>query len=91
MDNILTICSWSFRADFNFSERTQLFVYGGPLSHIGAAGIPASRVGIRESAEVGHHQQDSTHISNNVITLGFASGPVAGGVNVSALNRTRNR
>jgi hypothetical protein len=25
---------------------------------------------------IGHHQQDSTHIATNVITLGFAQGPV---------------
>jgi hypothetical protein len=27
-------------------------------------------------AVLGHHEQDSTHVSNSVVTLGFASGPV---------------
>src|SRR5262249_35639291 len=28
------------------------------------------------SAVLGHHQQDSTHISNNVVTVGFVGGPL---------------
>jgi hypothetical protein len=54
-------------------------VYGGPIAEP-ALGPPAfpHRASASENplAVLGHHQQDSTHISNNVITLGFASGPV---------------
>ena len=69
----------SGRYDFNVSERTQLYVYGGPVGEP-ALGPPAfpHRASASENplAVLGHHQEDSTHISNSVVTLGLVSGPV---------------
>ena len=67
------------RYDFKFSEHSQVFVYGGPA---GAAALGPTPFPHRSSASenpiavIGHHQQDSTHIATNVVTLGFAEGPV---------------
>jgi hypothetical protein len=65
--------------DFKFAERSQVFVYGGPVGEpaFGPAGFP-HRASASENpiAVLGHHLQDSTHIATNVITLGFAQGPV---------------
>jgi hypothetical protein len=67
------------RYDFRMSERTRLYVYGGPLGEP-ALGPPAfpHRASSSENpvAVLGHHQEDSTHISNNVVTVGFSGGPV---------------
>ena len=67
------------RYDLRLKERMGLFVYGGPLGEP-ALGPPAypHRASASEDpvAVLGHHQQDSTHISNDVITVGFVRGPV---------------
>jgi len=67
------------RYDFRLSERTRLYVYGGPLGDpaLGPTAFP-HRASAAENpvAVLGHHQQDSTHISSNVITVGFSGGPV---------------
>src|SRR5436190_10626297 len=62
------------RYDFKLTDRSQLFVYGGPTGEaaLGPTGFP-HRASASENpvAVIGHHQQDSTHIAANVITLGF--------------------
>ena len=69
----------SGRYDFTINEKAGVFLYGGPLAEP-ALGPPAfpHRASASENpgAVLGHHQQDSTHISNNVVTLGFVGGPV---------------
>ena len=67
------------RYDFRLAERTRLYVYGGPIGDP-ALGPPAysHRASASENpfAALGHHQEDSTHVSDNVITVGFSEGPV---------------
>jgi len=67
------------RYDFRLGERSQSFVYGGPVGEaaLGPSGFP-HRASASENplAPLGHHQQDSTHIATNVITLGLAEGPM---------------
>src|ERR1051326_2202158 len=67
------------RYDFRPTERTRVFVYGGPLGEpaLGPAAY-AHRASASENpvAVLGHHQEDSTHISNSVITVGFSGGPL---------------
>ena len=67
------------RYDFRFGERARLFVYGGPVGEpaLGPTPFP-HRASASENpvAVLGHHQQDSTHLSNSVITLGLVQGPV---------------
>jgi hypothetical protein len=67
------------RYDFRLTERSRLYVYGGPVGEpaLGPTAYP-HRASASENpvAALGHHQQDSTHVSNNVITLGFDQGPV---------------
>jgi hypothetical protein len=67
------------RYDFRRSDRSRLFVYGGPVGEP-ALGPPAypHRASASENplAVLGHHQEDSTHVSVSVITLGFIQGPV---------------
>src|SRR5262245_32029127 len=67
------------RERLRLKERMWLFSYGGPLGEP-ALGPPAypHRASASEDpvAVLGHHQQDSTHISNDVITVGFVRGPV---------------
>ena len=67
------------RYDHAFNERTQLFVYGGPVGEpaLGPTAFP-HRASSSENpvAVLGHHFQDSTHISNSVVTLGFVRGPL---------------
>jgi hypothetical protein len=69
----------SGRYDLRLTERTRMFVYGGPLGEpaLGPTAYP-HRASASENpvAVLGHHQQDSTHLSNSVITVGFAGGPV---------------
>ena len=65
--------------DFKIGERSQLFVYGGPVGEpaLGPAAFPhRSSASENPLAVLGHHSQDSTHLSNNVITLGMTAGPV---------------
>jgi hypothetical protein len=65
------------RYEFRFSDRTHMFLYGGPIGEpaLGPTAYP-HRASASENpvAVLGHHQEDSTHISNNVITLGVVSG-----------------
>src|SRR5215475_14180764 len=67
------------RYDFRMMERTGLYIYGGPVGDpaLGPTAYP-HRASASENplAALSHHQQDSTHISNNVITLGFVGGPI---------------
>jgi hypothetical protein len=66
------------RYDHAFNTKTQFFAYGGPVGEP-ALGPPAfpHRASASENplAVISHHYQDSTHLSNNVITLGFVRGP----------------
>ena len=65
--------------NFRLGERSQLFIYGGPVGEP-ALGPPAfphrSSASENPVAVLGHHQQDSTHVSNSVITMGFVQGPM---------------
>ena len=65
------------RYDLKLSERSQLFVYGGPFgeSGLGPTGFP-HRPSASENplAVLSHHMQDSTHIAANIITVGIAAG-----------------
>jgi hypothetical protein len=68
------------RYDLKVGEgSSRLYVYGGPLGEpaLGPTAYP-HRASASENpvAVLGHHQEDSTHVSNNVITTGFSSGPV---------------
>jgi hypothetical protein len=67
------------RYDFRMTERTGLYVYGGPVGDpaLGPTAYP-HRASASENplAALAHHQEDSTHISNNVITVGFVGGPI---------------
>jgi len=67
------------RYDFRISDKAQVFAYGGPIGEpaLGPTAFP-HRASASENpfAVLGHHQQDSTHISNSVITVGFAAGPL---------------
>lgn len=69
----------SARYDFRVNDKTQVFAYGAPVGEpaLGPTAFP-HRASASENplAVLGHHQQDSTHIVNSVITVGFASGPV---------------
>jgi len=67
------------RYDFKLSDRYQLFVYGGPVGEpaLGPTAYPhRSSASENPVATLGHHEQDSTHIANSVITLGFTGGPL---------------
>jgi len=67
------------RYDVNLSEKSQLFFYGGAIAEpaLGPVAFP-HRASASENplAMLGHHEQDSTHISYSVITAGISSGPV---------------
>ena len=67
------------RYDFRFSERSRLYLYGGPLGEpaLGPTAFP-HRASASENpvAVLGHHQQDSTHVSNSVFTFGVVHGPL---------------
>jgi hypothetical protein len=67
------------RYDYTFNDKALFFVYGGPVGEpaLGPTAFP-HRASASESpvAVVGHHQQDSTHLSNSVVTIGFAGGPL---------------
>src|SRR5215471_1347670 len=67
------------RYDFRVSERTQFYVYGGPIGEPALGPTPyPHRASASENplAALGHHQQDSTHVSDSVVTLGFVEGPI---------------
>ena len=67
------------RYDFRLRDMAQVFVYGGPLGEpaLGPTPFP-HRASASENplAVLGHHQQDATHISNSVLTLGFVAGRI---------------
>jgi len=67
------------RYDYAFNEKAQFFAYGGPVAEpaLGPTAFP-HRASASENpvAVLGHHQQDSTHLSNSVLTLGFVGGPI---------------
>jgi hypothetical protein len=67
------------RYDFRLTERSRLFIYGGPIGEpaLGPTAYP-HRASASENpiAALGHHQQDSTHVSDDVITVGFSEGPI---------------
>src|SRR5438105_7250270 len=73
------IMELSGRYDFRISDASRLFVYGGPL---GEPALGPTAYSHRASASenpvavLGHHQEDSTHLSLSVITLGFVQGPL---------------
>ena len=69
----------SGRYDYSFNDRTQLFIYGGPVAEpaLGPTAFPhRASASENPAAVLGHHTQDSTHISNSVVTLGFVGGPL---------------
>lgn len=64
---------------FKFSDRTSLNFYGGARGEpaLGPSAFPHRISGSENPlAVLGHHSQDSTHIANNVVTLGLTHGPV---------------
>ena len=66
------------RYDFRVGEQTSLYLYGGPRGEPALGPTPyPHRASASEDpvAVLGHHQQDSTHISNNVLTVGVVRGP----------------
>ena len=68
------------RYDFRLGDGgTRLYVYGGPIGEpaLGPIAYP-HRTPASENplAVLGHHQQDSTHVSDDVITIGVSRGPV---------------
>jgi hypothetical protein len=67
------------RYDFRVTERGQFYVYGGPVGEpaLGPTAYP-HRASASENplAVLSHHQQDSTHISDNVVTLGVVQGRI---------------
>src|SRR5262245_44438803 len=67
------------RYDLALAERSQVFVYGGPVGEValGPTAFPhRSSASENPLAPLGHHQQDSTHIAVNVISLGTVHGPI---------------
>lgn len=65
------------RYDFRVSERTRFFIYGGPVGEpaLGPTAYPHRASAFENPVAVlGHHQEDSTHIANSVVTAGFAAG-----------------
>jgi len=67
------------RYEVNFAEKTRLFVYGAPVGEpaLGPTAFP-HRASNSENplSMLGHHVEDSTHISNSVVTVGFIQGPL---------------
>src|SRR5688500_12701499 len=67
------------RYDLSNTDNAQWLLYGGPLRGpaLGPTALP-HRASASENpfAVLAHHQQDSTHISNSVITVGLAAGRV---------------
>ncbi len=65
--------------DWKLGERTLLSFYGGPVGDpaIGPTAFP-HRASAAENpvATLGHHQQDSTHIAYDVVTVGLTHGIV---------------
>jgi hypothetical protein len=69
----------SGKYDFRIGDRSDIFVYGGPVAEPALGPTAFShRVSASEDplATLGHHEQDSTHVSYSVITIGFVDGPL---------------
>jgi hypothetical protein len=67
------------RYELQFSDRTRLFVYAGPVGDpaLGPAAYPHGASASENALSVlGHHEEDSTHVSDSVVTLGVVEGPV---------------
>ena len=67
------------RYDFDLSDTARLFFYGGPIGEpaLGPVAFPhRSSASENPVAVLGHHEQDSTHLSYSVITAGLSAGPV---------------
>jgi hypothetical protein len=67
------------RYDYAYDDKTQFFAYGGLVGDpaLGPTAFPhRASASENPAAVLGHHYQDSTHISNSVITLGLVRGPV---------------
>jgi hypothetical protein len=67
------------RYDFDLNDKTRLFLYGGPIGEpaLGPTAFPhRSSASENPVAMLGHHDQDSTHVSYSVITAGLSAGPV---------------
>ena len=63
----------------SLGEKTVLHFYGGPRGEpaLGPPSYPHRPSASEDPiAVLGHHQEDSTHISDNVITAGITHGPV---------------
>jgi len=63
----------------SLGEKTVLNFYGGPRGEpaLGPPSYPHRPSASEDPiAVLGHHQEDSTHISDNVITAGITHGPV---------------
>jgi hypothetical protein len=69
----------SGRYELQFDDRTRVFFYAGP---VGDPALGPTAFSHRASASenvlapLGHHQQDSTHIANSVLTGGFVQGRI---------------
>ena len=73
------IMELSARYDYAFNDKTSFFAYGGPVGEpaLGPTAFPhRASASENPAAVLGHHYEDSTHISNSVITLGFVRGPM---------------
>ena len=67
------------RYEVNVAEKTRLFVYGAPVGEpaLGPTAFPHRASNSENPLSVlGHHVEDSTHISNSVVTVGFIQGPL---------------
>jgi hypothetical protein len=82
----------SGKYEVQLGERSQVFVYGGPVAEaaLGPTAFP-HRASSSENplATLGHHQQDSTHIAANVVTLGVGHGPLRRRLRSTDANPTR--
>ena len=69
----------AMRYDLGLTESARVFIYGGPVGDpaLGPTAY-AHRASASENpvAALGHHQEDSTHIANSVITVGAGTGPI---------------
>src|SRR5438128_5172203 len=69
----------AMRYDLRLTESARVFIYGGP---VGDPAVGPTAYAHRPSASenpvaaLGHHQEDSTHIANSVITVGAGTGPI---------------
>jgi len=68
---------WAAIYDWRLTEKTLLSVYVAPVGDpaLGPTAYPHRGSAAEDPlAALGHHQEDSTHISDDVITVGLASG-----------------